>query len=146
MKPVYTPITQLPEFLEQQEKETFTSLFDFIPLMEKEFARVNKILKTPLTKEAAMKFLDFEDTKQELFKALCQSGLLVDFEWEHWVEGHEILSGIRSFPRLNAIKICKLLTLIVRNDQIKSGFFEAKLKQGTVLDLLKQLQIKLLNH
>jgi hypothetical protein len=144
MKPVYTPVTEFPEFLEKLDQTTLTSLFAFMPLMEKEFDRVKKALKNPLTPEAAMKFLDFDDIAPDLYKKLSQSGLLVDYEWEDWVEGQETLNGIRILPRLNAIKICKLLTLIIRNDQIKSGYFEEKLKQGVILDLLKKLNSKLL--
>jgi hypothetical protein len=140
MKPVFTPLEQIESFLNSESgKRAITSLLRFIPEMEKEFERVKKAIPFELTEEAKQKYIDLENINFDLKKHIYESGVLVSFDWENWLEGKEILEGIRPLTKTNKIKACKLLTLIVKKDSNEYGYFDYQLKKCTILSLINNL-------
>lgn len=140
MKPVIHPLDQIESFLESDlGQRAISGLSRFIPEMEKEFDRVKKALPFELTEEAKQKYIDLEHINTDLRKYINECGVLVAFDWENWLEGKEILDGIRSLSKINKIKVCKLLTLIIKRDQNDYGYFDYQLRKGTILTLLKIL-------
>jgi hypothetical protein len=140
MKPVFTPLEQIESFLQSESgKRALAGLIRFIPEMEKEFERVKKAIRLALTEEAKQKYIDLENINSELRKHVYESGVLVSFDWENWLEGKEILEGIRPLPKNNKIKVCKLLTLIVKMDSNAYGYFDYQLRKGTILSLMNNL-------
>jgi hypothetical protein len=147
MKQVFTPLEQIDSFLEDElGKKALKGLIRFIPEMEKEFERVKKAVPFPLTEEAKQKYIDFENINAELKKHILESGLLVAFNWENWLEGKEILEEIRPLSQTSSIKVCKMLTLIVSRDAGDFGYFNYHLRKGTLLSLLKNLSDNISNN
>jgi hypothetical protein len=140
MKPVFTPLEQIESFLQSESgKRALSGLNRFIPEMEKEFERVKKAIPIELTEEAKQKYIDLENINSELRKHVYESGVLVSFDWENWLEGKEILDGIRPLTKTNKIKACKLLTLIVKKDSNEYDYFNYQLRKGTILSLMNNL-------
>ena len=147
MKQVFTPLEQIDSFLEDAlGKKALKGLTRFIPEMEKEFERVKRAVPFALTEEAKQKYIDFENINAELKKYILESGLLVAFDCENWLEGKEILEGIRPLSQTSSIKVCKMLTLIVTRDTSDFGFFNYQLRKGTLLSLLKNLSDNISNN
>ena len=140
MKPVFTSLDDFDNFLSQIGQGEVDKVLAFMPAIEGEFEKIEKTLKVSLTNEAALQFMDFENLKPELHKLLLHSGLMVDFDWEEWQEGEEILKGIRDFHSQSPLKIFKLLTLIIRYDQKENGYFDLCLKNRMILNLLLKLK------
>ncbi|MFD2202836.1 DUF6508 domain-containing protein [Shivajiella indica] len=140
MKPIFTPLEKIDSLLkDEMGKKAIKGLAHFIPDMEKEFERVKKALPFELTDEAKQKYIDLENINSDLKKYILESGLLVDFDWENWLEGKEILEGIRPLSKTSNLKICKMLTLIVKRDTFDFEYFGYQLRKGTILKLLKNL-------
>jgi hypothetical protein len=86
-----------------------------------------------------MKFIDLDNITTDLKKHLLESGLMVDFDGEDWMEGQEMLEGIRPLRKISAVKACKLLSMIMKKDGSDFGYYEQHLKKGTLLKILKTL-------
>jgi hypothetical protein len=143
MKPQFTPLDQIESYIESESgKKAIQNLSKYIPAMEKEFQRIKKAIPFDLTEEALLKYVDFDELRPKLQIDINTSGLLVNFDWSNWMEGIEILEGIRKPKQINPIKVCKLMTLIVKRDASQSGYFEKELKKGTFVVLLNNLQQK----
>lgn len=141
MKPKFTPLDQIESYIESGPgKKAIQDLLKYIPEMEAEFQRIRKAIPFELTEGALLKYVDFDQLRSKLQIDINTSGLLVNFDWANWMEGIEILEGIRKPNQINPIKVCKLMTLIVKIDTSQSGYFEKELKKGTFVVLLKNLK------
>jgi len=143
MKPVFTPLNEYDGFLINEGRSKCGSLLSYISEMQQEFGRLDN-LGLDLTPDAAFKFLNLDQLQSSFYKELLQSGLLIDFHWEEWEEGMEVLQGIRQFQSYNPLKIFKIFTLIVRKDQLESGYFAQMLKNRTFLTYLLRLETLML--
>jgi hypothetical protein len=140
MKPRFTPLNTIEFYLKSETgKKAIHSLSKYIPEMESEFQRIKKAIPFELTEEALLKYVDFDELKSKLQIDINISGLLVDFDPESWIEGLELLDGIRKHQVINDIKVCKLMTIIIKRDSLESGYFDKELKKGTFVWLLKNL-------
>ena len=139
MKPLFTPLEEFEEFLTKYGQTKIKTLIKFIPDFQKKFKMLES-LSLDITPDAAVKFMDFDDLQPKFYKELLQSGLLIEFDWQDWEEGGEILEGLREFQSTNPIKIFKIFTLIVRKDQKENGYFERMLKNRTILSYLMKLE------
>ncbi|WP_373523554.1 DUF6508 domain-containing protein [Aquiflexum sp.] len=140
MKPVHTPIENFESFLGSEKgKNALATLKTFIPQMEEEIQRVKKALPVTLTEEARKRYMDFDIVGQELKKHLLYSGLLINFAWEEWTEGLEIVQGIRQIPDISPFKILKLLSVIMYMEKANNGFLDDAIKNGMLLKMLKGL-------
>jgi hypothetical protein len=140
MKPRFTPLNQIETYLKSEiGKKAVFSLSKYIPEMELEFQRIKKAIPFDLTEEALLKYVDFDELRPNLQIDINISGLLVDFDPATWIEGLELLEGIRKHQAVNQIKVCKLMTTIIKRDAQESGYFDKELKKGTFVWLLKNL-------
>lgn len=140
MKPRFTPLNEIETYLKSATgKNAIYSLSKYIPEMESEFQRIKKAIPFELTEEAMLKYVDFDELRSNLQIDINISGLLVDFDPVTWIEGLELLEGIRKHQAVNHIKVCKLMTVIIKRDAQESGFFNKELKKGTFVWLLKNL-------
>ena len=83
--------------------------------------------------------MDFDIVGQELKKHLMYSGLQINFAWEEWTEGLEIVQGIREIPDISPFKILKLLSVIMYMEKDNNGFLDDAIKNGMMLKLMKGL-------
>lgn len=140
MKPRFTTLNEIETYLKSEPgKKAIHSLTKYIPEMESEFQRIKKAIPFELTEEALLKYVDFDELRSKLRIDINISGLLVDFDPATWIEGLELLEGIRKQQFLNQIKVCKLMTAIIKRDAQESGYFDKELKKGTFVWLLNNL-------
>jgi hypothetical protein len=140
MKPRFTPLNEIESYLKSETgKKAIYSLSKYISEMELEFLRIKKAIPFELTEEALLKYVDFDELRPKLQIDINISGLLVDFDPATWIEGLELLDGIRKHQAVNHIKVCKLMTVIIKRDAQESGYFDKELKKGTFVWLLKNL-------
>jgi hypothetical protein len=136
MKVVFTPIDTIEEFLVSEEGDKkLLELKEYQLQLEKMFQKLYD-LPLKLTPEAARTYLDLRGLDTELHRFLLTSGLMPAFDWGNWLEGNEIIEGIRKSPSINRLKALKLLSLILKLDQQKKGRFEQSLYDGQILWLL----------
>ncbi|WP_157370204.1 DUF6508 domain-containing protein [Aquiflexum balticum] len=137
---MHTPIENFESYLGSEKgKNALSTLRTFIPPMEEEFQRVKKAVPVTLTEEARKRYMDFDIVGQELKKHLMYSGLMIDFAWEEWTEGLEIVQGIRKMPDISPFKILKLLSVIMYMEKANNGFLDDSIKNGMVLKMLTGL-------
>ena len=140
MKPRFTSLDTIESYLKSEAgKKAIRDLSKYLPEMESEFQRINKAVPFELTEEALLKYVDFDDLGPKLQIEINVSGLLVEFDPKSWIEGLELLEGIRKQQKVNSIKVCKLMTLIIKRNVQESGYFDKELKKGTFVWLLKNL-------
>ncbi|WP_291777536.1 hypothetical protein [Cecembia sp.] len=140
IKPVLTSLEDFENYLSGSKgKEAVEGLFFYIEIIEKEFERVEKAFPLTLTDEAKQRFIDLEEIKIDLKRYILESGLMLDFEGEDWLEGKEMLEGIRPLGKVSPIKASKLLSMIMKKDVSDFGYYEQNLKKGTILIFLKSI-------
>ncbi len=67
--------------------------------------------------------------------------LLPVFDWTSWEAGREILDNTDTdFSALDTITLCKLLTVIVRQNRFYDGFVIMQFKRGVVQQIITALQ------
>lgn len=143
MKPQFTPLDSFESFLMSENgKKAILSLSKYVQEMELEFQRIKKAIPFELTEEALFKYVDFDELSPKLQIDINISGLLVDFDPGSWIEGLELLDGIRKQQAVNNIKVCKLMTIIIKRNAQESGYFDKELKKGTFVWLLKNLSLE----
>lgn len=143
MKPQFTPLDSFESFLKSENgKKAILSLSKYVQEMELEFQRIKKAIPFELTEEALLKYVDFDELSPKLQIDINISGLLVDFDPGSWIEGLELLDGIRKQQAVNNIKVCKLMTIIIKRNAQESGYFDKELKKGTFVWLLKNLSLE----
>jgi hypothetical protein len=140
MKPLFTPLDSIESYLQSENgKKAIRNLSKYLPEMQLEFLRIKKAIPFELTEEALLKYVDFDELRPKLQIDINISGLLVDFDPESWIEGLELLDGIRKQQAINNIKVCKLMTIINKRNIQESGYFDKELKKGTFVWLLENL-------
>lgn len=135
-------MTDFENKLKQISKEDWKSLFDLIPIIEKSkifgetiggIKNSEGILTMPYTKPTKV-VDDFYYKANEL-------GIVPMFEWVSWTEGKEILKNTdTNYLNLNAVTLCKLLTVIIRTERFNQGFLVSCFKNGIILKILLGLK------
>jgi len=79
----------------------------------------------------------------DFVSCLYKIDLVLSFDWMRWEEGHEILNDpTTDFDIYDKLTLCRLITLIVRNDRYTEGYLLRCFEEGIVLKLLKGLERK----
>ncbi|GAB3659247.1 hypothetical protein GCM10028791_32600 [Echinicola sediminis] len=134
VKQVKSRLEYNPIFSRETIDRTSEEILGFIPLMEREFDRVEKIVGAELKPEAAYYYYDFYDLAHVIKLKLRNfpKSERVGIE-----QGKAQLNfGVELFEELNWVELWKLLLLTVQIDQVDHGFLEKKIKDKTVLKLL----------
>lgn len=117
-------------------KEDFQAVLNYIPLMQSQFIKAEKLIGMDLTDEATRQFYDFDDLKWALYKDLAFIGLVTDTKWADSAKLKEQLECPDLFDQLDYLTLCKLLAFSTRGTHFSDGYFERKIKNKTVLKLL----------
>ncbi|MDN3671025.1 hypothetical protein QWY93_17055 [Echinicola jeungdonensis] len=107
--------------------------------MEKEFDRVERIIGKELTLEAAYFYYDFYDLAHELKHEIKALDLKLSMDHNACLE--KLRYGQDLYQEMDRLSLCKLLLAAVVIDQYNHGFFERKMKDKTIVRLLKALQL-----
>ncbi|MGY6744273.1 MAG: DUF6508 domain-containing protein [Cecembia sp.] len=140
MHSVFTSLDSIASYLNGESgKKAIKDLGAYIKKIEQEMQRVKNAFPLTLTEESRMHFIDLDDIKTDLKKTLLASGLMVDYDGEEWIEGQEMLEGLRPMGKLSPIKACKLLSRIMIKDASDFGYYEQQLKNGTLLKIFRAI-------
>lgn len=93
-----------------------------------------------------MPYMDPAPVVQKFMHLAHELGLIVDFDWPNWEEGTELLLNTdMDFGILDAVTLCKLLTVIIRSDRFVEGNLVASFENGTVQKIIRALQKMIIN-
>lgn len=68
------------------------------------------------------------------------------FDWGDWKEGIALLNVyLTEYSHFELVDLCKLLTVIIRNDRFLEGFLDTCLAKGVVQAILREIRGKYLN-
>ncbi|MFM1655738.1 DUF6508 domain-containing protein [Brevibacillus sp. B_LB10_24] len=116
--------------------ENARDLFDFIPYFEsddKKYDIAEKISLDPYL---------YHEPARQFVKMLYEKHIIMPFDWRQWSEeANRYFNSPECIDTADIAAIRKLLTTIVRADRFSAGFFADKMDNGTVLRLLKRLQV-----
>ncbi|WP_186756641.1 hypothetical protein [Echinicola salinicaeni] len=131
-----------PNFLPAYGKKTFERnlmpLLDWIPMMQKEFDRVEKIIGNELKPEAAYYYYDFYDLAQIIKRKLLENPPI---QVSDLIAAKAKLDfGTDVFPNYNREILWELLGAAVQIDQANHSYLENKIKDKTVLKLLTAIK------
>ncbi|WP_137403994.1 hypothetical protein [Echinicola rosea] len=111
-------------------------VLDFIPLMEREFSRVENIIGKELTPEAAYYYYDFYDMAFEIKVMLKGKSAAVKDVW-----GKEAIErNLEACEQLGEMKLWNTLMSVVKMDHLDHGYLEKKIKDKTILKILRALK------
>ncbi|QDH80765.1 hypothetical protein FKX85_17655 [Echinicola soli] len=111
-------------------------VLDYIPLMESEFSRVEKIIGKELTPEAAYYYYDFYDMAFEIKRLLKVKSTAVKD-----VLGREMLErNVAACEQLEETKLWSILINVIKIDHLDHGYLEKKIKDKTILKILRALK------
>lgn len=69
-------------------------------------------------------------------------GLIFSFDWPSWKEGRSLINGFEAdFEKLDIVRLCKLLTAIIRNDRFCEGELLSEFKRGSLLWIARGIRI-----
>ena len=67
--------------------------------------------------------------------------LIVKFDWTNWTEGKTALQNkIFDFNTQNLPFLCKMITLIIRQDRFSEGYLVKNFKNGTIEKILNAIK------
>jgi len=122
----------------------WNKLFAFIPEIEAtdSFGKwsssdntFNRLLSKPKYKPAPI-ISDF-------IRTIYAIELVIDFEWMNWRYGQDLLRDhTLDYNMLDVLTLCKLITLMVRREQISEGYLYRCFEDGSILYLLYSLKSK----
>ncbi len=128
---------EMPLYGREISLDRLIPLFEYIAVMEREFSRVEKIIGKELTVEAAQYYYDFYDLAHELKQKIktITGGNIGEIG-----DGYEKLQfGHDFYYEMDRVSLFQLLTAAVGIDHYNHGFFEKKMKDKTILLILKAL-------
>jgi hypothetical protein len=138
---------ELPAHLESIDSQLWERFYDLTRSIynEKNFGQ---IIDSPKRTEAYLEFPHWQYTEKisELVKMTYDMNILVPFDWREWKEGQQMINDPeKDFGQLDAVALCKLLTLVVRAERFYEGYLNNCLQNGSVLKIVTALVTKHLN-
>jgi len=76
------------------------------------------------------------------FCDLCyEIGIIINFNWMQWEDGRDLIKNPKSdLSNLSTETLCKLITLIIREDRFSDGSLVSYFENGIILKILYQLR------
>jgi hypothetical protein len=84
---------------------------------------------------------DWTEITKRFVRIVYDLKLVLNFDWGRWSDGKAMLQNKdQDYSTLDTLTLCKLLTLIIRQDRFYDGYLISNLNNGTVLKILKALK------
>lgn len=81
---------------------------------------------------------------EDFLSEVYENKILVNFNWEDWKEGKEIIENENfDYNTLDILGICKLLTGIIQSESFIDGGLKVYFEDGTILKVLEIMEAKL---
>lgn len=139
MTPVYDSDVIEHEYIENilsMKKEDFSPLLELIPALER--AKYFSRIRESSIGEHTLSFPLYEEEEiVESFRAIAYSlKLVIPFNWPDWKEGEDLYNTTEDYSSLDLIKLCKLMTGIIRHDRFCEGFLIGAFEKHKILNIL----------
>lgn len=67
--------------------------------------------------------------------------IIFDYDWMKWKKGIEIVNNPNfDYSTLDLFNLCKILTIIIRNQRYHEGFLKSKLEDNTIQKIIEAIQ------
>lgn len=131
----------LPKHLANIEPQSWARFHDLVKSIydEKNFG---EIINSPKRTEAYLEFPNWNYTEKirEFVKVSYDLNILVPFDWREWTEGQDMINDPQQdYLQLDAVILCKLLTLVIRAERFYEGYLNNCLQNGSVLKIVTAL-------
>lgn len=135
---------ELPAHLASIDPQLWERFYDLVRSIysEKNFGQ---IIDSPKRTEGYLEFPHWQYTEKisEFVKMTYDLNILVPFDWRVWKEGHDMIKDPdRDYSQIDAVTLCKLLTLVVRAERFYEGYLNSCLENGAVLRIVTALANK----
>ena len=137
-------LPQLEEHLKSLKKEQWSKLFSLLePLNSNlEHGTLMDGKKQP-DGTIPFPFYVMGPVIEKLIHVIYELDIAPAFDWTSWIEGRQILNNEKQdFNTLSPVALCKLLTLILRNDRFMEGFLLSRCNDGTMARIISALRKK----
>ena len=122
------------------KKEDFKTLLDYIPVMERHFKCLEDSAEVVPEDPNDISNYEIEEIKWSLYKDLAFLGIVTDAKWTDFKELKKKLESPIALLECDYLKLCKLLAVSASGSHFSDGFFMHKIKDQTILHLLKALE------
>lgn len=120
----------------------FQPLLSLIPEI-KSCAKFGKLILEKKNENGsfAMPYYDEEPIVHKFRLAVQQSQIMIPFDWRNWEKGYEIIANPNfDYHTIDIDMICKMITMIIRNDRFCEGYLIKTMENGQMLKLLLALK------
>ena len=124
------------ENIQTMTRKDFSSLLQLIPEIEK--TKVFGKIREGSMQEHAVIFPILEESEIiEKFRTISYDlKLVIPFNWGDWKEGKEVYEKDCVYSDLDIVTLCKLITVIIRNDRFCEGFLISAFEEGKISRIL----------
>ncbi|HEX9980124.1 MAG TPA: DUF6508 domain-containing protein [Flavobacterium sp.] len=140
-------LNKFPVHLKKLKKDDWDKLFNLIPKIQSK-TKFGKHVESKKLPDGSNTFpcWNYAPIVIETVQMVEELNLIVVFDWMNWEEGIDILADNHfDFDKLDEIKLCQLLTCIIRLDRFSEGHLVKKFEDKTVLRIILSLHFKI-NH
>ena len=126
--------------------DDWNRLFDLIPEIEQETV-YGEFDQAPLPNGSPNLFFPWEASPlvHKTQSIIAELRLDPVYDWVNWTEGRELLGKpTTDYDSLDAISLCKLFTIMTRQDRFCDGYFISCFENGAMLKILTALKSKVI--
>lgn len=117
----------------------WNKLFSLLTLLED----TNK----SLLDKSADALANYSAFSYNVYQCIHALNIVPIFDWTSWDEGKTILNSYDyNYATLDNVTLCKLLTIIVRNDRFIEGYFEMNFENGVIPKIIQAIKTNIMKR
>lgn len=118
-------------------KSHFQPLVDLIPEIER-----SSVFRKEIWDNRIMPIVEWEPIVQKFFRLVNELDLQIVFPWMEWQEGARLMQN-RPFDlsSCDLFALCKIITVMIRNDRFCEGYLCGCFENGLVLAVLGRVRV-----
>ena len=125
--------------LDSLTKDKWNELFEFIPQLQKRPESYGEMVFNKVDKNIFnFPYVDYDRIVNDVTRKLYDLDLVPMFDYNSWEDWEKV----KNSDLLSVKEVCKLFTVMIRVDRFQEGFMLKWFEDGTVLKLLKILQLE----
>ena len=84
---------------------------------------------------------DYPEIVNRFHEIVYKKNMVLLFDWPKWMEARELLDDKNAdFSELDLITLCKLITVIIRNNRFSTGYLGSCFEDGIILKMLYRIK------
>ena len=135
-------LEKFPDHLQTLQLKDWETLFILLPEIEmtSDFGQL-KGGESLNDGSVSMPFWSSSEIARKTFAAIRNLDLCPVFDWSNWPEGKAILDDQAfDYDQIDTIVLCKLLTLIIRQDRFNDGYLVSCFEKGIMTKIIRSLK------